>query len=243
MKAKVLLRSMLCVVLMGLLVFAAAAPAMAVVPSSSTVAPAGGTSYLVNCSALNVRMYADKTAPVMYTIKRGTMVTYLGNSNGWWRVSTPNGIGWVDKKYLAPSSTNAQTGTYTVTATKLNVRSYPRTTAKRIAQLVKGQSVAISELNGDWGYVPSLGGWVALAYLNRSTGAASGTTVSSVAVGGVYTITASVLNIRSGASTGYGITGTFRKGDSVTVSQISGNWAYVRSGSKQGWIYWKGYVG
>ena len=240
-RVSVIFRTLLCVVLLGALLGATAMPALAVVPSSSTIAPAGGTVYIVNCSALNLRSNASVTSSVYRTLARGTQVTYLGNSNGWWRVNTPYGIGWVDKKYLAPLSTNASTGTYTVTVEKLNVRAYPRLTAKRVTTLTKGQTLSISELNGAWGYSPTVQGWVALAYLRRNAGTTTGSTgVSSVSASGTYTVICTALNVRSGPSTSSSKVGTLKKGQSVTVISVNGNWAQIGVGR---WIYWKGYLG
>ena len=153
------LRLLLCAALAaGLL----AVPARAVVPSSSTLAPyAASKTYLVNCSGLNLRYAASVTSEVQFVLPRGATVTYLSDKSGWWYVSyrknSTTYYGWVDKKYLAPAFTGASVGRYAVTASQLNVRSYPRLSARRVGGLARGTVINISELNGDWGYSATVG--------------------------------------------------------------------------------------
>ena len=231
------LKSLLCIALAVVLLNAATLPALAVVPSSSTLAPYASKTYIVNCNGLNLRYGASTSSGVKTVLGRGTTVTYISDKSGWWYVRAQNGdYGWVDKKYLAPSSTGASTGSYVVTAGKLNVRAYPRTTARRVGKITKGTVISISELNGDWGYSPSAGGWVALEYLSHTTSAVSGRSSVAVAAGGTYRVTASRLNVRSSASVNSSIKGSLASGTSVTVTRVSGSWAYVTYRGGEGWV-------
>ena len=51
-----------------------------------------------------------------------------------------------------------------------------------------------------------------------------------------HTVTASVLNVRSGPGFGYGVTGTLTKGTHVNVVDHSGAWSKINS-PKTGWCY------
>ena len=236
------LRLLLCAALAaGLL----AVPARAVVPSSSTLAPyAASKTYLVNCSGLNLRYAASVTSEVQFVLPRGATVTYLSDKSGWWYVSyrknSTTYYGWVDKKYLAPAFTGASVGRYAVTASQLNVRSYPRLSARRVGGLARGTVINISELNGDWGYSATVGGWVALQYLTPVAG--SGQAAASVTAGSTYRVVATRLNVRSGASTSDGIKDVIDNGTSVTVTRVSGGWAYVTYRGGEGWVS-TGYLG
>ncbi len=236
------LKSIFCVALVAVLVGLTAAPALAVVPSSSTLAPYASKTYIVNCSGLNMRQNPQMGSYVVAVLPRGTTVTYIDNKSGWWYVSAGKyGYGWVDKKYLAPTSTGASTGNYVVTAGQLNVRSYPRLSAKRVGSLTKGTVISISELNGDWGYSPSAGGWVALEYLSATT--ASGTPAANVKSGNTYRVIANKLNVRESASTSGRVKDVISKGTSVTVSYTSGSWAWVTYGNGRSGFVSMSYLG
>ena len=110
----------------------------------------------------------------------------------------------------------------------------PRLSARRVGGLARGTVINISELNGDWGYSPSAGGWVALAYLTPAT--ASGTAAASVTPGSTYRVIATNLNVRGSASMNGAIKDSIAKGTSVTVTRVSGSWAYVTYRGGEGWV-------
>ncbi|MBQ8955274.1 MAG: SH3 domain-containing protein, partial [Clostridia bacterium] len=60
---------------------------------------------------------------------------------------------------------------------------------------------------------------------------------TTIAAGGTYRVTASRLNVRSSASSSSAIKGTLASGTSVTVTRLSGNWAYVTYRGGEGWVY------
>ena len=51
---------------------------------------------------------------------------------------------------------------------------------------------------------------------------------------GVYKVIVDTLNVREGAGTSYEKVGTLKKGEAYTITKISGNWGYLKSGL--GWI-------
>ncbi|PEL06715.1 SH3 domain-containing protein [Bacillus sp. AFS017336] len=59
-------------------------------------------------------------------------------------------------------------------------------------------------------------------------------TVEAATVNG--TVTATVLNVRSGPSTSNKIVGTLKKGAKVSITSTSGTWYKITSGSKTGWV-------
>ena len=141
------LRTLLCAALVAALMSATAMPALAV--GQSTTLATSGSRYIVTASGLNVRAGAGMGYSVITVAPRGTSVTYISNSRGWWYVRLSNGTtGYVDKQYLTPASAS-DTGTYTVTASVLLVRARPNTSGKRVGRLTKGTNVYVSQLNGD----------------------------------------------------------------------------------------------
>lgn len=145
-------------------------------------------------------------------------------------------------------------GTYTVTASALNVRtgpgvnytkkSYSQLTANAKAHaysngcLKQGTRVTVYECTNGWARIPS--GWVSTAYLSRASGG------SSVSSGNTYAVTASALNVRTGPGIGYAkksydqltanakahaySNGCLKNGTRVTVYQIQNGWAKIPSG-------------
>ena len=113
---------------------------------------------------------------------------------------------------------------------------HPQVSTAGIAGTVsRGTIVTISQLNGDWGYVSGgaeAKGWVALKYVSSKAGSTASATT--------YTVTASILNVRSGSSTRYSRIDKLYRGAEVAVTQIKGNWGKVRyskSGKMcEGWV-------
>ena len=83
----VLMKSIVCAALAIVLIGLMAAPALAVVPQSSTLAPYASQTYIVNCSGLNMRQNPQMGSYVLTVLPRGTTVTYVDDKNGWWYVS------------------------------------------------------------------------------------------------------------------------------------------------------------
>ena len=223
------IRPALCLMLIALLL-SAQVPAMAAVSGSTSMATSG-SKYVVTASRLNFRTGPGTGYSIITALKKGTGVTYVSYKDGWWQVRTSNGTtGYVDRKYLAPASTD-ETGKYLVTASTLNIRKSPKTTAGIAGTVSRGTVVTISQLNGDWGYVSGgaeAKGWVALKYVSSKAGSTASATT--------YTVTASILNVRSGSSTRYSRIDKLYKGAEVAVTQIKGNWGKVRY-SKSGKMY------
>lgn len=124
----------------------------------------------------------------------------------------------------------ASSKTKYVTASTLNVRSGPATTYKVIATVKKNTSVKVTQKNGSWEKIilGSKAGWVSSAYLTTQKPA------EKVAAKTMY-VTASTLNIRSGAGTKYKVITTVKKNSAVKVTQTKSSWSKVIVGSKTGW--------
>ena len=120
-----------------------------------------------------------------------------------------------------------------VTADTLNIRSGPGTNYAKRGSLTRGYQVEILETSGDWVRIGD--GWVNASHLGdaKSGGVAKGDTV---------TVTASSLNIRQGAGTGYARVGQLNRGARVEILEVKDGWGRIR----EGWIslkYVSGYTG
>lgn len=155
------------------------------------------------------------------------------------------------------ASSSKSMGVYTTTASALCVRKGPGTGYARVSYggltanakshayangcLKQGTRVTVMEVRGNWARIPS--GWICLQYTTYGGGNATATTASS---SGTYRVTASALNVRTGAGQGYGkvsyrnltanakqhayANGCLKRGTRVTVTEVRGNWAHIPSG-------------
>lgn len=116
-----------------------------------------------------------------------------------------------------------------VTSGPLNVRTGPSTGYSIVGSLSTGTVVNVYGTSNNW-YKISYGGnyrWIAGWFTAKV--AASSTTFKAK-------VTAGVLNVRSGPSTGYSIVGTLRYGTIVTVYGTSGSWYKISYGGTYRWI-------
>lgn len=129
---------------------------------------------------------------------------------------------------------NISAGTYTVTASALNVRTGPGVNyaKKSYSQLTAnakqhacsngclkyGTRVTVYEVQNGWARIPS--GWVSTTYLSGSSSSVSSSS------SGTYVVDVNTrLNVRSGPGTGYRITGTLSDGYVLYNVTISNGWA------------------
>ena len=126
----------------------------------------------------------------------------------------------------------AATVTYKVTASKLNVRSGAGTTYGIIGSVVKGQALSVMSKSGSWYKINYNGrtGYVSSDYVQ-----ASGTTTPP-AESTTYTVTASTLNVRSGAGTNYASIGSVTKGQKLSVVSKSGSWYKINYNGRTGYV-------
>jgi L,D-peptidoglycan transpeptidase YkuD (ErfK/YbiS/YcfS/YnhG family) len=125
----------------------------------------------------------------------------------------------------------AATVTYKVTASKLNVRSGAETTYGIIGSVVKDQTLSVVSKSGSWYKINYNGrtGYVSSDYVQ-----ASGTTPSAEST--TYIVTASTLNVRSGAGTNYASIGSVTKGQKLSVVSKSGSWYKINYNGGTGYV-------
>ena len=148
----------------------------------------------------------------------------------------------------------AQPVTGKVNADTLNVRSGAGTNYSKVGTVTQNTKVTIAaEVKGADGYVwykisSPVSGYVRSDYIvkNATTGSTSGTTSGTTSTTKkTGTVTADVLNVRSGAGTNYSKQGTLTYGAKVEILSESGSWykvKYTSSGvSKNGYVH-KDYI-
>ncbi|MBQ3421167.1 MAG: C40 family peptidase, partial [Romboutsia sp.] len=145
------------------------------------------------------------------------------------------------------NTSNESTGkTGTVTASTLNIRSGAGTKYSVVTKASKGSTVEILESSNGW-YKVKLSngkiGWGSGSYISMTTSSNSSSTNNSntnngstESTGKTGTVTASTLNIRSGAGTKYSVVTKASKGSKVEILESSNGWYKVKlSNGKIGW--------
>ena len=115
---------------------------------------------------------------------------------------------------------------YQVTASALNVRSGPSTGYGIIGSTYNGQVYVSIATSGSWHQIwyDDATGWVHGDYL---TGSSLGT----------GSVTASNLNVRTGAGTGYSIVGTAPNGSVWAIASSSGAWDQIYYAGSARWVH------
>ena len=133
------------------------------------------------------------------------------------------------------SGTTSSIGTGVVTAESLNVRRGAGTSYTKVGEVRKGANVTILKKSGSWYQIKynTITGWVSGDYLNVTLNSSNSCTSTTTKTG---IVTASSLNIRSGAGTSYKKVGEIKKGTKVTVLKKSGSWYQIKYSTITGWV-------
>ena len=135
---------------------------------------------------------------------------------------------------LSATASFANSNEGTVTADALNVRSGPSTSYGITTKLYKGDKVEILETSNGWHKIKASNGkigWVSGDYIKVSSGSTSQTSYKA-------TVTATSLNVRSGAGTSYSVITKLPKGTVVDVLESASNgWKKIKtSNGTIGWV-------
>lgn len=172
-------------------------------------------------SSVRGTLYAGDTVKVYYFEQDFAKVIVNGSGKS----------GWVPMRVIGgtvdPTPEPPATGSkvYHTTASVLNVRSGPGTSYKVVNKLVRNSACYVLESSGNWRRIKTFNGvtgWVSATYLSRN------------ATGRVAT-KGSRLNVRRSPSASAAILGGLSNGARVTVTNVSGNWAYIVYGNLKGW--------
>lgn len=175
--------------------------------------------YVTAKTGLNVRTGIGTSYSIIRTLPTGAQVTVYEMSNGWARIGSGE---WVSAAYLSETNPNAiQTKTMYVTASALNIRTGAGTNYRVLRSIPQGTKVTVYEEKNGWGRIGD-GQWSSMKYLSTSAPAPKPTKT-------MY-VTASALNVRSGAGTNHSVRRTISKGTAVTVYEESNGWSRIGNG-------------
>ena len=197
---------------------------------------------VVNVSTnLRVRSAASTSSSVLGYLLNGQKVTITGESGNFYAINFNGQTAYVSKDYISKGSSSSSSGnsitnkTGIVTASVLNIRSGASTSNSIIGTLSRGSSVTITGESGNF-YAINFNGqtaYVSKDYISKgSSSSSSGNSITNKT--GI--VTASVLNIRSGASTSNSIIGTLSRGSSVTITGESGGFYKINYNGQNAYV-------
>ena len=236
-------------------------------PGFAGYAEAAAKSAVASTNGVNVRSGPGTGFQKIGMINKGSSYEVIEQKNGWAKLKISSKIqGWVTEAYLkftaestanqlVNSETSSKSGsdtgkaaesktvkTIVVKTDNVNLRTGPGTKFAKVGKANKGQQFTVAKESGGWYYV-NIGqgkfGWIIAQYVSVSSKPAS-PPVSSETVdlaNSTVIIKSSIVNIRSGAGTGFGIVGKVKAGDRLAVLKKYGQWYLVQlTGGKQGWV-------
>lgn len=137
------------------------------------VAVATATScskYKVTASSLRLRTSPSTQAQVKSSYPKGTTVCVVNIANGWAKLNNGYYVssGYLSKVPYTSASTTSNCTKYTVTASKLNVRSGPGQEYGVIKTYKKGASLCVISINAGWAKLNDYTSYVSTSYISKN---------------------------------------------------------------------------
>ncbi len=192
---------------------------------------------IVTATVLNVRSSPSTNSSVLTTLRKGSTVNIVSNSNGWHNIKLANGqTAYVSSAYINENSTITNTPQVTtrigtVNTGILNVRSSPSTRSRILTTLKRGTSVTILSTANGWHNIRLANGqtaYVSSTYLSEKSTTTNQSTAARKAV-----VNTAVLNVRSSRSTNSRVITTLRRGTTVNIIAASNGWYAIRLANGQ----------
>jgi len=196
----------------------------------------------VTATILNVRSGPSTNSKVVTSLRKGTSITIIESTNGWYTIRLANGqTVYVSSNYVAKNSTSTTTTTTTtksgtVNTALLNVRSTPSTRSKVLATLRRNATVNILSTSNGWSAIKLANGQTAYVSSNLITQNATNTTTATTTVSTASRtgiVTTGVLNVRSLPTTKAKVLKILKRGTSVTILSSNNGWYSIRLANGQ----------
>ncbi|MFZ5642018.1 MAG: N-acetylmuramoyl-L-alanine amidase [Bacillota bacterium] len=224
--------------------------------SSSQLSDRGSSQAVVKVAYVNLRESPSTASRILAKAVQGERMDILSSQNGWYRVKKGSTTAWVagwlvETRQAAtqektvdtakPASHEVKASTKVeVTGERVNIRSGPGTGNKIVGNADRGTVYKVQDKSGSWYKVAlsSGAGWiygelVKLVKEETPIPPARPETINSSR--GV--VTGSLVNIRSGPGTNYGVMSRAGQGERLPLLDKSGDWYKVSlQDGRQGWI-------
>ena len=187
----------------------------------------------VNGGSVNLRAGMSTKTEKLGTYKKGTWLRITGESNGWYKVKTPDGkTGYMSKDYVYISA--AAKGIIGIVDTKqtLNLRSSASSNGRVIAAYPDGVPCILLSESGDWYHVTVDGraGYFNADYVDKKYMTYSSDVATVVSKNG------GSVNLRKGPGTDYGVVKSIKTGSYVMIIQQGTDWWKVSYNGSVGFM-------
>ncbi|NLO07810.1 MAG: SH3 domain-containing protein [candidate division WS1 bacterium] len=229
--------------------------------SSSSSSSSSNPPAWISADTVNVRSGPGTHYDSRGKLNRGDKVFIVEKRSGWSKCRTPGGFGWIRDDLLDRNADRgrAQSGSSSggsssssakgyVNGEGVRLRSGPGTNYEIRARLVKGQTLYVTERRGEWMKVNVHGGgngWIHsdLVKLEGSSGSGSSSgsrssSTSSSAASAKGFVSGDRVHLRAGPSLNERIKAKVVAGQTVYITERSGDWYKVTvHGGEEGWIH------
>ncbi|MCD8355626.1 MAG: SH3 domain-containing protein [Clostridia bacterium] len=197
--------------------------------AAATLCVSAWASNVVANASVNVRSAPDNSASIVCVLPKDAQAEKLGTFGNWVEIQYNGKTGYVYNKYVDDQVT--ATTTVYITASSLNVRSAPSTSASKIGSLTKNAAVQVISTSNGWHAIQYNGttGYISAEYTTTekptSTGFQQRTVYAKAAVT-VYSVPKT-----SGTKLG-----TLAKGEGVTATASVDGWYTVTYKNSVGFV-------
>ena len=209
-----------------------------------SLAPAETVSLAYASGSIRLRKGPGTNYATVGYLKNGNYIDVLSKGSIWSKVQTSSGkVGYIKNLYISGIGGNYADGTTyygghisgTVrtqnAGSTVNLRSGASTSTAIIARLARGTKIKILGENGSWYLVSTSSG--TQGYMSKTYVSTSG----SASIASTARVTGSVVNLRKGPGTSYGIiTGLSRNTRVTILSTANAKWWKVQYGSYVGYM-------
>jgi septal ring factor EnvC (AmiA/AmiB activator)/uncharacterized protein YraI len=185
----------------------------------------------VAARVLNIRSGPGEKYPIIGKLLKGGYVSVLETEQNWLKISHDDLEGYVYRQFVQLIQVSQEIFREgTVTARVLNIRSGPGEKYPIIGKLLKGEHVAVLATEQNWLKIShgDLEGYIYRQFVQL--------TQVSQEIFREGTVTARVLNIRSGPGGKHPIIGKLLKGEHVAVLATEQNWLKISHGDLEGYV-------
>ncbi|MCA1057927.1 SH3 domain-containing protein [Rossellomorea aquimaris] len=191
----------------------------------------------ISVSTLNVRTGPGLSFPVLTKVHRGEEYKIVDSQKDWYKVKTKSGEGWVADWLVSveTAATGDSSSSFNgrVNTDGLRVRKGPSTSDGIVTVLQNGDTVTVTDKEGDWLLIESgsTRGWVHHDFISETNSTPSKKSVNKQGI-----ITDDALNVRNSPSLQSSVLGVLNKGDAVEVTGSVSGWYEIKFGNDKAWI-------
>jgi len=142
----------------------------------------GSKTGVVKGDILNIRKSPSTSATILEQLEKGTNVSIVDSSNGWYKVTYKGITGWVSGEYITvKQASSTSSSKSTINANDVNLRKSASTDALVLRTFKKGTSVDVLSSSGNWCKVRTSDGtvgWVFRDFVNAAASSAKTTTTT-----------------------------------------------------------------